>query len=185
MYTIKDNSKYELIIKNSKFIALLYKITDANIDNILNKLRMDYPDATHYCYAYIYDDVKIGRDTVIHPNTTIKSGVVIGENCEIGPNVFNPEFEVFRGFWMLSWFIEQFGAADKEAAARRGSSTEQGLDEKILEIEPGCGGLLLRTAVNNVPAQRLYEKCGFLRLGTHPSGELLYLKRFSHTEDRI
>jgi len=38
--------------------------------------------------TYIYDDVKIGADTVIHPNTTIKSGVIIGENCEIGPNAY-------------------------------------------------------------------------------------------------
>ncbi len=34
--------------------------------------------------TYIYDDVEIGMDTVIHPNTTIKSGVIIGEDCEIG-----------------------------------------------------------------------------------------------------
>ena len=38
--------------------------------------------------AYIYDDVKIGMDTVIHPNTIIKSGVSIGEDCEIGPNAY-------------------------------------------------------------------------------------------------
>lgn len=38
--------------------------------------------------TYIYDDVKIGKDTVIHPNTIIKSGVTIGENCEIGPNAY-------------------------------------------------------------------------------------------------
>lgn len=38
--------------------------------------------------TYIYDDVEIGRDTVIHPNTTIKSGVSIGEECEIGPNSY-------------------------------------------------------------------------------------------------
>ena len=38
--------------------------------------------------TYIYDDVEIGMDTVIHPNTTIKSGVKIGENCEIGPNAY-------------------------------------------------------------------------------------------------
>ena len=38
--------------------------------------------------TYIYDDVEIGRDTVIHPNTTIKSGVTIGEECEIGPNSY-------------------------------------------------------------------------------------------------
>ena len=35
--------------------------------------------------TYIYDDVKIGKDTIIHPNTTIKSGAQIGEDCEIGP----------------------------------------------------------------------------------------------------
>ena len=38
--------------------------------------------------TYIYDDVEIGKDTVIHPNTTIKSGTTIGENCEIGPNSY-------------------------------------------------------------------------------------------------
>ncbi len=38
--------------------------------------------------TYIYDDVEIGIDTVIHPNTTIKSGVKIGKNCEIGPNAY-------------------------------------------------------------------------------------------------
>ena len=38
--------------------------------------------------TYIYDDVEIGMDTIIHPNTTIKSGVTIGENCDIGPNAY-------------------------------------------------------------------------------------------------
>lgn len=38
--------------------------------------------------TYIYDDVKIGMDTVIHPNTIIKSNVEIGEDCEIGPNAY-------------------------------------------------------------------------------------------------
>ena len=61
------------------------------------------------------------------------------------PNdLYNPEFEVFRGFWMLSWFIEQFGAADKREADKRGISTEQYLDEQIKAIEPGSGGLLLQ-----------------------------------------
>ncbi len=38
--------------------------------------------------TYIYEDVEIGMDTVIHPNTTIKSGVTIGEDCNIGPNAY-------------------------------------------------------------------------------------------------
>ena len=54
MYTINNNYKYELIVKNSRFITLLYKINnDSNIDNILENIKKEYPDATHYCYGYI------------------------------------------------------------------------------------------------------------------------------------
>ena len=61
------------------------------------------------------------------------------------PNdLYNPEFEVFRGFWMLSWFVEQFGAEDRAAAAAQGISAEQYLDEKIKDLAPGSGGLLLQ-----------------------------------------
>ena len=51
--------------------------------HMMNGITIENSDTT-----YIYDDVKIGKDTIIHPNTTIKSGVVIGENCEIGPNAY-------------------------------------------------------------------------------------------------
>jgi bifunctional UDP-N-acetylglucosamine pyrophosphorylase / glucosamine-1-phosphate N-acetyltransferase len=36
--------------------------------------------------TYIDSDVKIGRDTIIYPGTTIKGQTVIGEDCIIGPN---------------------------------------------------------------------------------------------------
>ena len=42
----------------------------------------------------------------------------------------------------------------------------------------GCGGILLTTAQTNFRGQGLYERCGFERLGVHPSGEFLYLLRF-------
>lgn len=59
MYTIDNNSIYELIIKNSRFITLLYKIkTIKEIDKYLNETKKNYPDATHYCYAYIIDNFK-------------------------------------------------------------------------------------------------------------------------------
>lgn len=38
--------------------------------------------------AYIYDDVEIGKDTVISPNVIIKNNVKIGENCIIGANSY-------------------------------------------------------------------------------------------------
>ena len=63
MYTISNNIKYELIIKNSKFITILSKINNVDeISNILNKIKEEYPGATHYCYAYIIDDIKKAND---------------------------------------------------------------------------------------------------------------------------
>ena len=61
------------------------------------------------------------------------------------PNdMFNPEFEVYRGFWMISWFIEQFAAKDKVDAAEEGVCIERYLDDKIKNIEAGSGGLILQ-----------------------------------------
>ena len=62
MYTISKNNQYELIEKNSKFIALLYKIDNPDISEILNNIKNKYPDATHYCYAYIVDNIKKSSD---------------------------------------------------------------------------------------------------------------------------
>ena len=63
MFTIDNNSEYELIVKNSKFITCLFYIDNINnINNILNSIKNKYPAATHYCYAYIIDDVKKSSD---------------------------------------------------------------------------------------------------------------------------
>ena len=63
MYTIKDNHKYELIIKNSKFITVLYRINDiTDIESILNQVKTTYPYASHYCYAYITSNIKKSSD---------------------------------------------------------------------------------------------------------------------------
>lgn len=63
MYTFSNNYKYELIIKNSKFITLLYKINNEDkIYIILNDIKKEYPDATHYCYGYVVNDIKKASD---------------------------------------------------------------------------------------------------------------------------
>ncbi len=63
MYTIKDNSVYELTIKNSKFITILYKINNKDeVRLFLENIKKEYPDATHYCYAYIIDNIKKASD---------------------------------------------------------------------------------------------------------------------------
>lgn len=63
MQTIKNNTHNEIIIKNSKFITYLYKINNINdIDNYLKQIKEINKDATHYCYAYILDNIKKADD---------------------------------------------------------------------------------------------------------------------------
>ena len=63
MKNIKQNTHNEIIIKNSKFICYLYKIKDiTEIENYLTNIKNIEKDATHYCYAYILNDLKKSSD---------------------------------------------------------------------------------------------------------------------------
>lgn len=63
MQTIKDNINSEIIIKNSRFICYLYKVNNTNdINTYLNNIKQKNKDATHYCYAYIIDNIKKSSD---------------------------------------------------------------------------------------------------------------------------
>jgi len=57
---------------------------------------------------------------------------------------WNPEIQVFRGFWMLSWFIKEFGDKDKEEAEALGISPEELLNRRASEVPAGCQGLMLQ-----------------------------------------
>ncbi|MBQ8535276.1 MAG: YigZ family protein [Bacilli bacterium] len=58
MRTIKNNVSNEIIIKNYRFICLFMKINSTDISDILDKIKEEYPKATHYCYAYVYNDIQ-------------------------------------------------------------------------------------------------------------------------------
>ena len=63
MNSIKYNTNNEIIIKNSRFICHLYKIKDLeDISNYLTNIKSTYKDATHYCYAYILNNLKKSSD---------------------------------------------------------------------------------------------------------------------------
>ncbi|RLV61073.1 carbohydrate kinase [Parashewanella curva] len=53
------------------------------------------------------------------------------------------EIQLERGFWLLTWLIEQFGDEDVRKAAELNVGVEEYICSKIQEIEPGCSGLLL------------------------------------------
>lgn len=56
MKTVID-SKNELIINRSRFITLYYQVNSLiEVNDKIKKAKLEYKDATHYCYAYIIDN---------------------------------------------------------------------------------------------------------------------------------
>lgn len=64
MFSIKNNDRYEEIIKYSKFISLIFRVySKEEVTTTLNKIKKEYPNATHYCYGYVIDnDIKSSDD---------------------------------------------------------------------------------------------------------------------------
>ncbi|HQA08496.1 MAG TPA: FGGY-family carbohydrate kinase, partial [Syntrophomonadaceae bacterium] len=60
------------------------------------------------------------------------------------PGYYNPEIEIFRGYWMISWFKKEFGLREMMEAEQRGVPPEEVLDEKLADIPPGSQGLILQ-----------------------------------------
>ncbi len=59
MKTIAQKTSHEIKIQKSRFITLLYPLyKQEEIDEYLKLAQTMYPDATHYCYAYIFDTVE-------------------------------------------------------------------------------------------------------------------------------
>ena len=60
------------------------------------------------------------------------------------PNVYNPEFQIYRGFWLVSWFKKEFGLPEIKRAKVRGVEPEVFLEELLNESPPGSLGLILQ-----------------------------------------
>lgn len=54
------------------------------------------------------------------------------------------EIQVERGFWLVSWFRREFGAAEVARAAGLGVAPEALFDELIRAVPPGAQGLMLQ-----------------------------------------
>jgi sugar (pentulose or hexulose) kinase len=62
----------------------------------------------------------------------------------VAPGYYNPEIEIYRGYWLLSWFKREFAAKEMVEAEQRGINAEQLLDARLQEIPPGCDGLVMQ-----------------------------------------
>ena len=57
---------------------------------------------------------------------------------------YNPEVQIFRGYWMISWFKKNFAEHLEKVAAEQGRSTEEVMNDEITNIPAGCDGLVLQ-----------------------------------------
>jgi sugar (pentulose or hexulose) kinase len=73
------------------------------------------------------------------------------------PGCFNPEVEIFRGYWMITWFKNQFAHEEVERAKAAGMAPEEMLDELLARTPAGGQGLIMQpywTAGLKTPAAR-------------------------------
>lgn len=60
------------------------------------------------------------------------------------PGYYNPEVEILRGFWMISWFKDQFAHKEVAEADALGVPPEQLLDQCLERTSPGAMGLMVQ-----------------------------------------
>jgi len=60
------------------------------------------------------------------------------------PGFYSLEIQIFRGFWMVSWFKREFGMNEQRLAAERGVETEELFDDLVNSVPPGSLGLTLQ-----------------------------------------
>ncbi len=60
------------------------------------------------------------------------------------PQHYNTEVQIFRGYWMVNWFKEQFGHHEQSQAAVLGVLPEDLFDDLVRSVPPGSMGLTLQ-----------------------------------------
>jgi sugar (pentulose or hexulose) kinase len=60
------------------------------------------------------------------------------------PNAYSLEIQIYRGYWMVTWFKREFGHNEQRLAEERGVETEELFDDLVNSVPPGSLGLMLQ-----------------------------------------
>lgn len=60
------------------------------------------------------------------------------------PGAYALEIQIFRGYWMVSWFKREFGQSEERLAQQRGVETEELFDDLVNSVPAGSLGLMLQ-----------------------------------------
>ena len=60
------------------------------------------------------------------------------------PGRYSLEIQIYRGYWLVSWFKQQFAHREQRIAQERGIQSEELFDELVKQSPPGSMGLTLQ-----------------------------------------
>lgn len=60
------------------------------------------------------------------------------------PGLYSAEIQVPRGYWMVSWFKQEFALLETQLAEKRGIEPENLFDDLVNSTPPGADGLILQ-----------------------------------------
>jgi sugar (pentulose or hexulose) kinase len=60
------------------------------------------------------------------------------------PGYYSFEIQIYRGYWMVTWFKQEFGLREQHLAAERGVEPEALFDDLVRAVPPGSDGLVLQ-----------------------------------------
>ena len=60
------------------------------------------------------------------------------------PHAYNMELQIYRGYWMVSWFKQEFGLRERRLAEEHGVEAEDLFEDLVRQVPPGSQGLVLQ-----------------------------------------
>jgi sugar (pentulose or hexulose) kinase len=90
----------------------------------------------------------LGYGTTATINTTQKKYVevipLIPPYPAAVPGAYSLEVQIYRGYWMVNWFKQEFAHRERRIAEERGVEPEALFDELVNQVPPGSMGLILQ-----------------------------------------
>lgn len=95
------------------------------------------PDKASISYGTA-SSIEVPNPRYIEPETFLPSYPAV---C---PNLYNMEVQIYRGYWMITWFKKEFAQSESVEAEIQKMAVEEYLNKKMLQIPPGSQGLVLQ-----------------------------------------
>ncbi|MCD5410237.1 MAG: FGGY-family carbohydrate kinase [Clostridiales bacterium] len=98
------------------------------------------------CLDYSVGNISLGSTATIQ--TTVKDYFepirFFPSYATVIPNHFNPEVQIYRGYWMISWFKKEFAEKEVAMAKEINVTAEELLNRLLDDVPAGSHGLILQ-----------------------------------------